>query len=102
MAKRKPKTLMQRFEKLHMGLKFLILGGSAYLLVRKYEKEGEPIPIIGTVLPSAMMPLATPSVTDLPADGANPIYYQGASPDQMNTTRLLNTADVVPLGPPGT
>jgi len=94
---KKPKTLMQRFEKLHLTTKFILLGLSGYLLVRKYEKEGEPIPIIGTVLPSAMTPLAIPSVTELPADGANPIYYQGAGPDQINTTQQLARTTAQPL-----
>jgi hypothetical protein len=93
------KSWMKKFEKLHLGLKFLILGGSAWLLYRKFQKEGEPIPILSSVLPSATTPLATPTTTNLDAAGANPVAYQGASPDQLNTTRQLTTTNTQPLDP---
>lgn len=97
--KKEAKSWMKRFEKLHMGIKFLLLGGSAYLLYRKFQKEGEPIPLLNAVLPSATTPLATPTTQALPGASANPVAYQGASPDQLNTVRQLTTTVTQPLDP---
>lgn len=97
--KKEVNSWMKKFEKLHLGMKFILLGGSAYLLFRKYRKEGEPIPLIDTVLPSATTPLAAPSTQKIPHADANEVAYQGASPDQLNTTRQLTSTNTQPLDP---
>lgn len=94
------KSLMKRFEKLHLGLKFGLLGLSGYLLYRKFRKEGEPIPLIDTVLPSgATKPLVASTAVPLPSDGATNVSYNGASPDQLRTAQALQKPTMEPLDP---
>lgn len=96
--KPKKKTLLQKFEKLHLGMKFLLLGGSAYLLYRKFRKEGEPIPLVDTVIRgSATQPLVAATAQPLLTDGAQPVAYNGASPDQVNAAKALPTSGTKPL-----
>ena len=93
--------VIKKIEKSLVLLRVPIVLVSAYLIYRKYKSE------VGLQLPpeitgareSAMTPLVTPTAQALTGQPAQNIAYQGASPDQMNTTRQLATSEVRPLTP---
>lgn len=98
---KKPKSLMQKFEKLHLGIKFLLLAGSGYLLYRKFRKEGEPIPLLDTGIPglSATRPLVKQTAEPLPTSSASQVAYNGTSPDQIAVVQALPTSGAASLDP---
>lgn len=91
--------IFKKFERASIVLKLLVAGGGLYLLYRRFAKEKIPLPIVGVVPGGATEPLVAPSAQELPYAGANEVAYQGASPDQMNTTRQLATPGTEPLDP---
>lgn len=97
-----PGKIWHRIEKASTLMKLGLVLVSGYLVYRKYKKEvGLTLPPEITGGDSAVQPLTTPQAKALPAaDPTKNLSYQTASPDQMVTAQLMNTAQqTVPLDP---
>lgn len=97
--------LKRKAEGLTTIMRLALVGGSAYLLYRKYRRDQMEEAMLqqqaqvtgGSV--SAMQPLVAPSAETLPHQQATTVAYQPATNDQLDTTRQLQTPQIQNLDP---
>jgi len=112
MAKSRAKRfarIKRKADNLSTLMRLVVLGGSGYLLWRRYQKEMDQERVEAAQMaqqaraaggsPSAMQPLVGPSAQPIASQQPRVLQYGGASPDQVRTTQLLPTTQAVPLDP---
>lgn len=96
------KSLAQRLEKTHLVLKFVLIGGSAYLMWRQWHKtkleeeaaialRAQAEAAVKTGPSGATKPLVEQVATLLPTVADKVLTYGGMSPDQSATAQALPT-----------
>ena len=94
--KKQGKSLMQRFEKLHLGMKALDFQSTVTKDQKEVLSEGTEAP----ALPSgATVPLVAATAQPLPTNGTRNVQYGGVSPDQINAITAVATGKAQPLDP---
>lgn len=95
MAKRKSRSLLQKFEKLHLITKFAIMGGSGYLLWKRWERE-QAIDQAQVLQAQISAASASPATRALVTPTAEPIPHREPSilrttitPEQVETAQAL-------------
>lgn len=106
MATKRKKTIFERLEKTTTLLRLIVVGGSGYLLYRKFQKDKLEDQLLAQQRRAAAMAaegasqdLIGPGVKVLPSSGAQPVAYQGASSDQVDTARQLTAPQAKNLDP---
>lgn len=106
MARKKNRGIFTGLEKTTTLLRFAGALGGMYFLYYKYQQSQRNAAQDAAIANATAMasegatkPLTAAGLKVLPSPGASPVAYQGASPDQVNTTRQLNAPQAQSLDP---